>query len=108
MKKRLLPIALMCLLTTACNNPVATLETGLEAPVSPVGNYFAEPEAYTNEGTVEAPIDEYETEDGICHVTIYDSYFEVTLDETNCTPYEAGAAYATAIKTTYPPFYETL
>ena len=108
MKKRLIPVALLCLAITACNNPVATLESGLDEPVSPVGNYFVEGEAYTNEGTVEAPIGEYETEDGICHITVFDSYFEVTLDETNCTPYEAGAAYATAIKTIYPDFDASL
>lgn len=104
MKKTVFPIALLCLAVTACSNPVATLESGLDEPVSPVGNYYTEGEAYTNEGTVEVPIGEYTTDDGICRIVIFDSYFEVTLDETNCTPYEAGAAYATAIKVIYPDF----
>ena len=108
MKKRVLPIALLCLTITACNNPVATLETGLDEPISPVGNYMTEGESYTDEGTVETPIGEFETEDGICHVTAYDTYFEVTLDETNCTPYEAGAAYGEAIRSIYPDFDSSL
>ena len=108
MKKQLIPVALLCLLITACSNPVATLETGLEEPVSPVGNYNAEGEPYTDEGTVETAIGEYTTDDGICHITVFDSYFEVTLDETSCTPYQAGSAYATAIRSVYPDFDESL
>ena len=100
--------AALCLSLTACSNPVATLETGLEGPVSPVGNYNAEGEPYTNEGTVETAIGEYTTDDGICRITVFDSYFEVTLDETSCTPYQAGAAYATAIRNVYPDFDESL
>ena len=100
--------AALCLSLTACSNPVATLETGLEGPVSPVGNYNAEGEPYTNEGTVETAIAEYTTDDGICRITVFDSYFEVTLDETSCTPYQAGAAYATAIRNVYPDFDESL
>ena len=109
MKKRIIPAVLLCLMITACSNPVATREAGLNGPVSPVGNYNAEQaEPYECEGTVPVPLGECASDDGICTAIIYENYCDVTLDETYCTPYEAGAAYAEVISVLVPDFNEAL
>ncbi len=95
--------AALCLSLTACNNPVEPLTSGLDAPVTPVGNYNTDDNApYTDEGTPAELLNEFTTDDGICNVKVYDCYFEVTLDETSCTPYEAGVAYGKAVNIINP------
>ncbi|MBR6483874.1 MAG: hypothetical protein IKT14_02540, partial [Clostridiales bacterium] len=110
MKKKFLPIALMmCIALTSCNGAVATLNTGLDAPVKPIADYFTdEVVEYTNEGTPSEVVGEYGTEDDICHVIIYEEYFDVTLNETDCTPYEAGFAYGQAVRILCPDIDEAM
>ena len=110
MKKKFLPIALMmCIALTSCNGAVATLNTGLDAPVKPIADYFTdEVVEYTNEGTPSEIVGEYGTEDDICHVIIYEEYFDVTLNETDCTPYEAGLAYGQAVRILCPDIDEAM
>ena len=101
--------AALCLSLTACSNPVEPLTSGLDAPVTPVGNYNTDDNApYTDEGTPAELLNEFTTDDRICNVKVYDCYFEVTLDETLCTPYEAGAAYGKAVNIINPDLSEMI
>ena len=102
-------VAVLCLSLAACNNPVEPLTSGLDAPVTPVGNYNTDVNVpYTNEGTPAELLNEFTTDDGICNVKVYDCYFEVTLDETSCTPYEAGVSYGKAVKIINPNIAEMM
>ena len=112
MKKRLTAImmtAAFCLPLVSCYNPVETLKTGLDVPVTPVGDYdTTETAVYSDEGTPAELLYEFTTDDGLCYVKVYDCYFEVTLDETSCTPYEAGVAYGKAINIMDPDLAEMI
>ena len=101
--------AALCLSLAGCNSSVSTLKTGLDAPVSPVGNLDStETVKYSDAGTPAKLIKEFTTDDGLCSVKVYDCYFDVTLDETNCTPYQAGSAYGKAINMIYPDFADLI
>ncbi|MBR1797621.1 MAG: hypothetical protein IJ757_06405 [Clostridiales bacterium] len=103
MKRLFFPVLCLCFVLTACSNPVAPLTEGLDAPVSAAGNYNAfEGEPYSNEGTSATLIGEYSDDEGICEIKIYENYFDVTLDETCASAYDAGYAYGKAIVSIYP------
>ena len=101
-------ILTMVLPLVSCN-PVGSVYTGLENPVTPVGSFYTtETREYTDEGEKAAVTEEFTTPDGICSVKITDAYFDITLDEENSTPYEAGRAYGMAINMMYPEYGDSL
>ena len=53
--------------------------------------------SYTNESFPEELIDTFESDDGLCIIRKYPSYYDVTLDYENGTSAAVGAAYATTI-----------
>lgn len=92
-------------LMSACINPVESNKSGKSAPITPIDKYDTKDVyEYTNEGEKAEVLDEFTTPDGICNVKITDVYFDVTLDEENATPFEAGRAYGEAINYIYPEF----
>ncbi len=109
-KSKLISAALILtsLTLTACN-PVGTIKSGLDAPVHPIGNYDTKEEmVYSDAGKIAGVINEFATPGGICKVRLTDAYFDVTLDEENATPYEAGYSYGVAINMMYPEYTSIL
>ena len=101
-------LALVSITLAACN-PAGGHVNGLDAPVQPVGNYDTQEEReYTDAGELAKVTDSFETPGGICKVKVTDAYFDITLDEENATPYEAGFAYGAAINIMYPEYGEAL
>lgn len=99
----LLPAVMICTALVSCSNPGQPMKAGLDAPVIPVGNYNTlQTCEYSDEGTPAVLISEYSTDDGLCTIKVYDRYYDVTLDEENGTPYEAGRAYAMALSEVCP------
>lgn len=93
------------MITISGCNPVESSHQGLEAPVAPVGSYTTDEKAsYSDQGDTAEVLTEYTTPDGLCTIKVTEAYFDVTLDEENGTPYEAGRAYGIAIKEIYPDF----
>lgn len=71
----------------------------------PVDTYDTkEVKEYTNEGIIEEVIATYESEDGICKILVYPSYYDVTLDYENADPESVGGAYAETIAKSFPDF----
>ena len=62
------------------------------------------PAQYTDESPVEEPVGEYTSEDGLCTIVKYPSYYDVTLDYENGTPSKVGAAYAETILKAVPDY----
>jgi len=110
-----LPIITMCLffcaaLLSGCGNGYQTYQD-FEAPASqpsklvPVAAYETkEIKEYTNEGITEEPTARHSSEDGLCTILTYPSYYEVTLDYENGTPELVGKAYADTILQAFPDF----
>ena len=62
---------------------------------------------YTDESPVQESVGEYTSDNRLCTIVKYPSYYEVTLDYEKGTPSEVGAAYAETILKAVPD-YETV
>ena len=73
-----------------------------------VGSLNVETNAqYTDESPVQESVGEYTSDNRLCTIVKYPSYYEVTLDYEKGTPSEVGAAYAETILKAVPD-YETV
>ena len=96
------PFTSICLIA-GCGNPAVM--TGMSEAITPIDTFDTkEVKEYTGEGEIAEVISGFETTDGICSVKVTEAYFDITLDEENATPYEAGRAYGEAINIIYPEF----
>ncbi len=92
-------------LITGCFNPTESKKMGKSEVIKPVDTFATkEVKEYTGEGENAEVLAEFATEGGICYVKVTDTYFDITLDEENATPFEAGKAYGEAINMIYPEF----
>ncbi len=113
-KKKITAFSLLTstLFLSACGpfgNPVGTVHEGISEPVKPIGNMnTTEVMEYANEGSTANVLSEFSTADGVCTVKVTEAFFDITLDEENATPFEAGKAYGEAINTIYPDYGASL
>lgn len=61
---------------------------------------------YTNESPTETMMGSWSSEDGLCTIVKFPTYYDVTLDYENGSPAEVGAAYAETILETVPDYEE--
>ncbi|MBP5554398.1 MAG: hypothetical protein J6X94_05950 [Lachnospiraceae bacterium] len=59
---------------------------------------------YTDISPRQSVIESVVSEDGLCRIDKYDSYYDVTLEYDKGTPYEVGAAYAQTILKAVPDY----
>ncbi|MCR4793280.1 MAG: hypothetical protein K5871_11055 [Lachnospiraceae bacterium] len=72
-----------------------------------VGSFNVEEEAqYSDESKTEEVLDTFASDDGLCVIGKYPSYYDVTLDYENGTSAEVGAAYAMTILKAVPDYEE--
>ena len=72
-----------------------------------VGSLNVEDELnYTDSSESEELLDTFSSDDGLCIIKKYPSYYDVTLDYEKGTPADAGAAYATTILEAAPCYEE--
>ena len=62
---------------------------------------------YTDESPVEEAVFMFTSDDGLCSIIRYPSYYDVTLDYEKGTPEEVGAAYADTIIKAVPDFEDS-
>ena len=62
------------------------------------------PTHYTDESPAEDAVGEFTSENGLCTIVKYPSYYDVTLDYEKGTPAEVGAAYAETILKAVPDY----
>ena len=61
---------------------------------------------YTDESPTETMTGSWSSEDGLCTIVKYPTYYDVTLDYENGSPAEVGAAYAETILKAVPDYEE--
>ena len=87
-----------------CSSSTQVISDGMEK----VGSLNVEtPVQYTDESPVEESVGEFASDNGLCIIIKYPSYYDVTLDYEKGTPSEVGAAYAETILKAVPD-YETV
>lgn len=70
-----------------------------------VGSFNVEtPAGYTDESPSEEPVSETVSDNGLCTIVRYPSYYGVTLDYEKGTPSDVGAAYAETILKAVPDY----
>lgn len=70
-----------------------------------VGSVNAQEEAhYSDDSAAEELIESFASQDGLCEIKQYASYYDVTLDYEKGSPEEVGAAYAGVLKEAVPSY----
>lgn len=72
----------------------------------PVAVSKSEDYEYENQGIAQEVIESFSSEDGLCIIKKYPSYYDVTLDYENGSPSQVGTAYAECIYKVFPNFAE--
>ena len=102
MKCLSITIAALPLLFGGCAQ--AALVTGAGSMIK-VGSVNVEEEAhYSDESTADELIASFASQDGLCEIKQYASYYDVTLDYEKGSPEEVGAAYAATLKEAAPHY----
>lgn len=74
-----------------------------------VNSYYTdEVYSYTNQGEKEQKLTTFKSDNSLCVIDVYPSYFDVTLDYENGTPEEIGRAYAETILNNVDWYEETI
>lgn len=104
MLKMILSVALvLCCSACSANNTADTSTYTRSGDMSPVDNYNAkEQKNYTDEGIKEKKTASFSSEDSLCIIDVYPSYYDVTLDFENGDRKSVGVAYADTIIKAYP------
>ena len=102
-KKAILSIAAACMVAmggcaddnviTGAGMMVKTGSVNVEGVVS-----------YTNESSIDILIDSFISDDGLCSIKKYSSYYDVTLDYEKGTPAQVGSAYADTVRQAVPDY----
>ena len=102
MKSLSIAIAALPLLFGGCVQ--TALVTGAGSMVK-VGSVNVEEEAhYSDESAADELIANFASQDGLCEIKQYASYYDVTLDYEKGSPEEVGAAYAATLKEAAPHY----
>lgn len=105
-KKLICGMAVMLSLSCGCGQTAQVAGTG---GMVKVGSYNVEREVvYTDESPTDKLIDTYTSDDGLCEIKKYSTYYDVTLDYENGSSAEVGAAYARTLLNAVPDYAGTL
>lgn len=100
----LLTVAVTLFSFGGCSSSAQVISDGMEK----VGSLNVEsPAGYTDASPAEEPVFETASDNGLCTIVKYPSYYSVTLDYEKGSPSEVGAAYAETILKAVPD-YETV
>ncbi|MBR5419688.1 MAG: hypothetical protein IK115_00920 [Lachnospiraceae bacterium] len=93
-------------LTALCGCGVTEVPAGAGAMVK-VGSCNVEEEPLlSDESKTEELLESFRSEDGLCEIKRYPSYYDVTLDYEKGGPEEVGASYARTLLTAVPEYEE--
>ncbi|MCR5251590.1 MAG: hypothetical protein K6E50_13390 [Lachnospiraceae bacterium] len=103
-KKTIGKLVVAVMLTALCGCGSREVPEGTGGMVK-VGSYNVEEEIFlSDESGTEELLDTFLSDDGLCEIKRYASYYDVTLDYEKSSPEEVGAAYAKTILEAVPDY----